>query len=1432
MIHKVKYPEDQGGIWKFWFAPEKEVSNISDVINGIVNSVSLLEGCSWSEIEFAQESAKLQIKEKDTADGVVYNIDFTVFIPGDSLAFTTLLAKMDQHKFVLIVKDHRARMRLLGVDVALTYTNSFNSGEKVEDRKGYVLKFSAQLPENPPYLFSQDLVDEFNRSNEELEMVPHVATGEQGPAGPMPDHRWNGSKLQLQKPNLSWGAEVDLRGEVPAHRWVGTSLQFQNEDGTWGVAVNLKGVDGDDANIDLTPYAKKVDVHNPSQKALLDSIAITANYLEQNGGEVWVANADRLGNISAADYWNKTELVNDSLYLKIANDKIKAGYADIANDANHLGGIAAADYFNKYNADLPTINWEMADAIVNGTFTTKNFAPGIIGGVGGRMDQAGNMELQSLIVREFIRTPELIKNQVRVAGNEFWFTDPGIIQDVSGTGPYTITYKIEEGDGVSHKVDDILIGIYNDGNGFETAYFDVVSVDLANNQAVLNSRNGIAPSKYMVLARKGNETDTDRQTSVFVDGLNGFICVLGGVNDHNTDFSNIITQIGYLNMHSAVFGDMDKGIYVKDNGYFENVKVSGEIHVTGGNAATQADVALVDTKADTAYNLADLKITEADAVTITHREIKAPYIATLGLKVGDEILMGENAVISWERVNNVQIASSNIIDNTAFKNQAYTSGRATVVYVGDTVQIKKTSSQDSDCYFALNKTIPEEYIGKELTFSCQFSADWNINVQLRARANTVDEWTNTLTVNDGDRRKTLHITFTPDSTSITLFVYSTSIIDLTLHDGFMLAEGSKPIVWSPSFLDIQNDAQAKADAAEIAATAVANTAQSKADSAYSLAGTKITVAEATVITQDTVTAPFIAGLSLQVGNEIVMGANARISWNNVDDNENVETITGSQSKADSAENSAISVAAADATNKANAAESNATAVANAAQSKADSAYSLADTKITVAEATVITQNTVTSPFIAGLSLQVGNEIAMGSNAVIAWDKVTDVQINTINLLNNTYFEDNSYSSGRATVQYIENTLKFKKTLSSDSDCYLALVRTIPEEYIGKELTFSCEFSADWNINMKLRARTGDDNTWSNTLTVNNGDRRKMFSLTFIPTSTSVTLFIYSYSTIDITLHDGFQLTQGNKPAPWSRSINDVDDNITTITNNTIATTNVIAEQMKVRAVNILDQLTAAQINFDNASGNNVHLTGHIEAESGNVGDWIIQNGILKHDGNEGSSYLGAGEVQIWKDNDASVGWGAIVAVHTSTEDGAFGLFGYQGASDLLMSNRNYSGGVYARTNDDSENAYGIVAESSGNHKGAGLFIGDVKITRNLEVGGRVVNDVYENHGSTNSNYPTNIDMTNKHSLLLGGPSSDRYYKMSGMKDGQEVIIVNRNQGNSIWVQGFIHNSATANEYYGLEGGGGIIAKYFTSDFYLPSKSGGYWVIIGWHNNNW
>ena len=84
--------------------------------------------------------------------------------------------------------------------------------------------------------------------------------GSPGSPGKPPAHRWDGTKLQFQNSDGSWGTLIDLKGadgqdgkdgkdgamgRIPNHQWDrGTSLRFELPDGSWGVWVNLQGPEG------------------------------------------------------------------------------------------------------------------------------------------------------------------------------------------------------------------------------------------------------------------------------------------------------------------------------------------------------------------------------------------------------------------------------------------------------------------------------------------------------------------------------------------------------------------------------------------------------------------------------------------------------------------------------------------------------------------------------------------------------------------------------------------------------------------------------------------------------------------------------------------------------------------------------------------------------------------------------------------------------------------------------------------------------------------------------------------------------------------------------------------------------------------------------------------------------------------------------------
>lgn len=231
-------------------------------------------------------------------------------------------------------------------------------------------------------------------------------------------------------------------------------------------------------------------------------------------------------------------------------------------------------YLRKDVDDLASGNIRFAKQISSETFATG------LTGTGWRITQEGDGEMRSLFLREWLETPELRYNRVTVTGDEFWVATGVKADKVEGN---TITAKLEEGEVIAVHEGDILRGIYHHENGFSTSFIKVVSVDTSAGTFTYEKIRGADPVRFMTFARQGNDTDPERQRSIYLSGLEGYQRFLGGVNSADITFDNIYAQFGNLDgLVTPYFGTLSgEGIYIR-KGYIE-----GSIHVTGGNAATK-----------------------------------------------------------------------------------------------------------------------------------------------------------------------------------------------------------------------------------------------------------------------------------------------------------------------------------------------------------------------------------------------------------------------------------------------------------------------------------------------------------------------------------------------------------------------------------------------------------------------------------------------------------------------------------------------------------------------------------------------------------------------------------------------------------------------------------------------------------------------------
>ena len=236
-----------------------------------------------------------------------------------------------------------------------------------------------------------------------------------------------------------------------------------------------------------------------------------------------------------------------------------------------------------------------------------NFIPGIMG-QGGKIDQYGNGELQSLILHRFLEVPEVRYNRVSIeVGNKWRAPGGGIVlkcvpdKDSDGnllmTG--TVTLHLEDGEIGTVEVDDICMGIFHNevktsvnsavnyddslGNfrfaGFYSVYFRITEIINQGNNSVFryalrpvsqNWMHTFHPAEAMHFVGYGNFSNKDRQTSRY--STRTYERYLQNVNDWEFTAANIAAQFGDLSNLSA-FG-MDMAGY---SAYLNNIYKTGRI---------------------------------------------------------------------------------------------------------------------------------------------------------------------------------------------------------------------------------------------------------------------------------------------------------------------------------------------------------------------------------------------------------------------------------------------------------------------------------------------------------------------------------------------------------------------------------------------------------------------------------------------------------------------------------------------------------------------------------------------------------------------------------------------------------------------------------------------------------------------------------------
>ena len=247
-------------------------------------------------------------------------------------------------------------------------------------------------------------------------------------------------------------------------------------------------------------------------------------------------------------------------YITYLDKKIKAGYADETDDFSE-NGKASKKILRKDIEDTASALIKFLSGAQFG-----GFIPGILTGSGGRIDERGNAEFESITSRSSIIAKELIVNRQTAMESNFVFTESGLVNSVEENAPATagdnITYTLQlqkrwEGDFTAFKENDVILASVNalaTGGKYYDMWMRVLSVNTVKNtievvcypDSEVPSGANHPPCELARLIRWGNATDEDRQSCWYISSSEGLLVWLDHVTKPIIDKSNYSLAIGKL----------------------------------------------------------------------------------------------------------------------------------------------------------------------------------------------------------------------------------------------------------------------------------------------------------------------------------------------------------------------------------------------------------------------------------------------------------------------------------------------------------------------------------------------------------------------------------------------------------------------------------------------------------------------------------------------------------------------------------------------------------------------------------------------------------------------------------------------------------------------------------------------------------------------
>ena len=224
-----------------------------------------------------------------------------------------------------------------------------------------------------------------------------------------------------------------------------------------------------------------------------------------------------------------------------------------------------------------TVTWEKVQKFLQGLTaeylsqfkkgaTFGEFIQGMLLGTGGRIDELGNAEFESITSRSSIIAKELVTNRQTAMESNFVFTESGLVESVTeipaATEGGNVTYDLKlqkrwDNDFTAFKENDVVLASINtlaESGKYYDMWLRVLSVNTVTNTITVvcypddecPSKKNYPPCELARLIRWGNAVDEDRQSCWYISSSEGLLVWLDHVTKPIIDKTNYSLAMGKL----------------------------------------------------------------------------------------------------------------------------------------------------------------------------------------------------------------------------------------------------------------------------------------------------------------------------------------------------------------------------------------------------------------------------------------------------------------------------------------------------------------------------------------------------------------------------------------------------------------------------------------------------------------------------------------------------------------------------------------------------------------------------------------------------------------------------------------------------------------------------------------------------------------------